>query len=101
MKSSSGRIPLYPYVSKSGINKIAFIEIANDNKGGEGSWEGESSIRKTVIDAESGSFDRMSSYELPTRDITRIVQEGANDDVFSIEECRSMIEALSASLQRI
>ncbi|GAA3913683.1 hypothetical protein GO495_17650 [Chitinophaga oryziterrae] len=98
---STRRIPLYDYTAGSGKEKRAFIDIANENKGGESTWEDGSSIRKTVIDVESGKFDLPSSHELPTSDISQMVQEGANDDVFTRDECIAMIDALTASMQRI
>lgn len=101
MLASSEKIPLYDYTADSGKEKSAFIEIANENRGGETTWGSGSSIRKTVIDVESGRFDLPSSHELPTGDISEMVQEGANDDVFSRNECTAMIAALTASLQRL
>ena len=101
MLASKEKIPLYDYKADSGKEKSAFIEIANENKGGETTWGDGSSIRKTVIDIESGRFDLTSSHELPTGDISRMVQDGANDDVFTRAECIAMIDTLAATLKRI
>ena len=101
MQASKERIQLYEYTAESGRTKRAFIEIANENKGGITTWEDGSSIRKTVIDIDSGRFDLPSSHELPTADICQMVEEGAIDDVFTKAECIIMRDALIASIQRL
>lgn len=101
MIASTNKVHLYDYTADSGKDKSAFIEVANENKGGETTWGHGSSIRKTVYDNDSGRFDLPSSHELPTGDITRMVQEGANDNVFTKDECIAMIHSLAASLQRM
>lgn len=100
MQTSKLRIPLYDYTADSGKDKSAFIEIANENKGGIPTWGNGSSIRKTVIDTQSGRFDLPSSHELPTSDIVQMIQEGAIDDIFTKAECIVMRDALIASIQR-
>jgi hypothetical protein len=84
----------------TGRKRNAFIEIANENKGGLPTWGGGSSIRRTIIDSESGKPDAHLSHELPTDHICEMVRAGAADDVFTIGQCIAMINTVTASLQR-
>jgi hypothetical protein len=98
---STKRVPLYNYTTDNGKDKEAFIDIANEGKGGESSYGDGSSIRKTVYDIQSGNFDLPSSKEVQTIDMVRMVIEGATDDVFSKNECIAMRDALDASIARL
>ena len=100
MRASSNRIRLSNDSMDNRRKRNAFIEIANENKGGFPSWGDGSSIRRTVIDAESGRLDAHLSYELPTDDICEMVRAGAADDVFTVGQCIAMINTVTASLQR-
>ncbi|WP_143313686.1 hypothetical protein [Chitinophaga ginsengisegetis] len=82
MQASTVRTHLYDYTAGSGRDKRAFIETANVDKGGVSTWEIGSSIRKTVIDLESGKFDVHSSHELPTEDIALMIRENCPFSLF-------------------